>query len=380
MGFGCTFIFAFVGSIALAAEYEVTPASDLDAVAAKLKPGDVLVLRNGTYARAWTISGLRGTKEAPIMIRGDEQTVFSVPDARDGIIFWGKKGSAHVILEGLTVEKAKRGGIIVFDSQHITIRNCLIRNNGSWGVQTCLSEHVTVENCELSGSKREHGVYFSTTDYPVVKNCRIHDNAGCGIHMNGDKNEGGDGMVTGPMVENNVIYRNGVRGGAAINMDGVEKSVIRNNLIYGNLSGGITSFVQNGARAGDGHRISNNTVVFNKGVGRFALQFHGALKDTVWTNNILICGNGPALEFMHDAARGVRADANVYYQMNGRPLIRLGPRSLSLADWVVASGQDSSSLQAYPDFIDESKRDYRVKPGTPVGELSAGWYDRSGAD
>ena len=31
--------------------------------------------------------------------------------------------------------------------------------------------------------------------------------------MNGDASMGGDGIITGALIENNIIYNNGVRGG-----------------------------------------------------------------------------------------------------------------------------------------------------------------------
>jgi hypothetical protein len=37
-----------------------------------------------------------------------------------------------------------------------------------------------------------------------------------------------------------VIYGNGEKGGSAINCDGVQDSLIRNNLLYGNHASGIS--------------------------------------------------------------------------------------------------------------------------------------------
>ena len=51
-----------------------------------------------------------------------------------------------------------------------------------------------------------------------------------GIHINGDISEGGVGLVTHALIEGNRIYNNGQNG---INADGLQSSVIQNNLIYG---------------------------------------------------------------------------------------------------------------------------------------------------
>ena len=44
------------------------------------------------------------------------------------------------------------------------------------------------------------------------------------------QDRGADGIISGALVENNVIYNNGLGGGSGINCDGVQNSVIRNNL------------------------------------------------------------------------------------------------------------------------------------------------------
>ena len=74
-------------------------------------------------------------------------------------------------------------------------------------------------------------------DNPIIRG-NIHDNHACGLHMNGDASMGGDGVISNALVENNVIYNNGVGGGSGINCDGVTDSIIRNNLLYNNHANG----------------------------------------------------------------------------------------------------------------------------------------------
>src|SRR5204863_5908523 len=84
-----------------------------------------------------------------------------------------------------------------------------------------------------------HGMYISgTCDGVVVRGNTIFANANLGIHINGDKSEGGAGVVTHALIANNVIYNNGTTDvGNGINADGLQNSVIENNLIY-NLNAG----------------------------------------------------------------------------------------------------------------------------------------------
>ena len=360
-------------SMCVGAEYTLSPGESFDVKAKVLKPGDVLLVKKGVYRAGWTISGMKGHVAKPITIRGEKGALLRPAHEREGIIFWGGGGSSHVVIENLAITGASRAGIIVSGSHHITIRNCTISNNGVWGVQTCLSDFVTVEDCEVFGSRKEHGIYFSTTDHPVVRNCTIHDNAGCGIHMNGDKSEGGDGLISHGCLEGNTIYRHGKSGGAGINMDGVEDTVVKNNLLYANLSGGIVSFVQNGLRAGKSNRFENNTVVFNNGEGRFGLSFIGGSKDIVMRNNILVCGRGPAVLTDAVSLSGLLSDHNVYWTLNDAQPFVIGEERVDLKRWQALTEQDENSTRVRPVFKDPKNGDFTLNPDRmPVG-LSAGW-------
>ncbi|MDA0989866.1 MAG: right-handed parallel beta-helix repeat-containing protein [Verrucomicrobia bacterium] len=351
-----------------------TPRDNITEIAAGLQPGDQLLLRKGLYTQTITLSGLKGTAKRPIIVRGEPGVIIE-PDDRDGILFFGGGGSEHVVVEGITIRGATRAGILVNSSRDITIRACDIGSNGVWGIQTVLSDRITVEDCQLYGSGEQHGVYFSTTDHPVVRRCHIFDNAACGIHFNGDKREGGDGLISGGVVEDNVIHGNGRLGGAAVNMDSAEQMTVRNNLIFDNRAGGITAFSQDGLRAGDGNRILNNTVVFQRGQGRFAVQLIGAINQAELYNNVLVCGRGPALECDSSSAAGISADRNLYFTINQRPPILVGNDALTLGDWQARTAQDVASQVAGPRFQQADAGDYRLAPDSPARRLSAGVAD-----
>jgi hypothetical protein len=51
-----------------------------------------------------------------------------------------------------------------------------------------------------------------------------------------------------------------VLGGAAINLDGVQDSVVRNNLLYDNHATGIVNYMGDGAEGPQGMSILHNTV------------------------------------------------------------------------------------------------------------------------
>ena len=77
--------------------------------------------------------------------------------------------------------------------------------------------------------------------------------------MNGDLSQGGDGVISGAVVEGNVIYDNGRAGGSGINGDGVQSSRIANNLLYDNHASGISLYRIDGGAAARGTTSSSTT-------------------------------------------------------------------------------------------------------------------------
>ena len=125
-----------------------------------------------------------------------------------------------------------------------------------------------IENNEVAFNT-EHGIYHSNSaDYPTIRGNRSHHNSGGGIQLNADYSSKcpcgttvRDGIISFALVENNVIYENGVNGGSAINADGVDDSVFRNNLIYDNHAFGISLFSTDGSHGSSRNKVYNNTIV-----------------------------------------------------------------------------------------------------------------------
>ena len=347
-----------------AAKVFITPDRAIEVAAAKLKAGDTLILKKGVYRQSATLYGLRGEADRPIVIRGEPGVIIE-PVERDGILIMGEDKTEYLVIEGLTVRGAKRAGIMVNSSKHVTIRHCIMADNRVWGIQAIMSDHITVEDCELSGSKEQHGVYFSTTDPPVVRRCRIHANAGCGAHFNGDVTEGGDGMIMGAIVVDSIFYGNGKTGGSAINMDGVAHARILNNLIFNNRSGGITSFKGNGIRAGDEHVIENNTVWFAPKAGRFAIQVLGNVTNVAIVRNVLVAGRGPVLEVSDAAVGGIHGDYNVYFMRGTGNVIDVDGRRMDLAAWQELTRRDARSLTLNPEFTNPGNSNFTITAKLP---------------
>jgi len=303
-----------------------------------LKQGDTLTVAPGVYKESNEFTGT-GTKEEPITIRGLQGAEIQAT-GRDGILF---SDCYWVNVENLKVTGAKRAGFLAARSSHVAFKSCVSGDNGVWGIQTTMSDHVSVEKCELYGSKEQHGVYFSTTDYPTVIDSSIHDNASCGVHMNGDLSEGGDGVITGAYIARNKIIGNGAKGGAAINMDGVEKSTIEKNVCDRNLAGGIVSFKTDAAKAGSNNKFLGNVVRFEPGKGRFGIQLAGGSTKAYLEQNTIAINNGPAVSVDEASAKGFKSSFNLYDGLGGRLTFWWKGRTLEFREWQAATGQDADS-------------------------------------
>jgi len=350
------------------AQYVVNPGELISSKIGLLHPGDTLLIKAGTYNESVTISGLNGTAANPITITGEAGTkVYAT--GQDAFLFYGGGGSSYITLENMDVGYGTRAGVLIGQSSsHVTVNNVVSHNNGVWGIQTSLSDYITVENCNLYGSAAQHGLYFSTTDHPVAIGNIIHDNYGCGIELNGDASEGGDGMISYGIIEGNTIYSNGNGGGGAgINMDGVEKTIVENNLIYKNGAGGITCYHDDGARTGAGNQFLNNTVYFNLAAGRSSLQISGGADNTTIRNNVFVSGKTggtePALEVDKASLSNLHSDYNIFYQLDGTNPIQgtSGNGTLTLTQWQAATGGDSHSLVVDPRFMSVTGNNYRLR-------------------
>ena len=267
---------ALLSCPAVAATYYVAPTGDDTNPGAKAKPwltlqhavdqiapGDTILVESGTYAGCQMRKS--GTPEAPCTLKAAPGAKVIVdrrgPESRRrSIIEIGthREVTSYWVVEGLEVVNSPMWGINLGRTDHVTVRGCTVHDCHQTGIFTSFSDHTLIENNESYGN-HEHGIYHSNSgDYPIIRGNRSHHNDGCGIHMNGDLNMGGDGIISHAIVENNVIWENGKpRGGSAINCDGVSDSIIRNNLCYDNHASGISLY------AIDATEGSSRTVVCN---------------------------------------------------------------------------------------------------------------------
>ena len=233
---------------------------------------------------------------------------------RDGI---NLESASHVIIDGFAVTGMPRAGVRSVGlpdamAEFVTVRNVHAYNNGYWGIFTGHVNDLLIENNETSGSTIEHGIYVSNSgDRPVIRGNKSWGNIRNGIHMNGDAEQDGDGIISNALVSGNTIYNNGVQGGSGINMDGVQNSRIENNLIYDTHASGISLYRIDGGGPSSGNVVVNNTI-HQASNGRWALNIQdGAVNNTV-LNNILVTQHSfrGAIDVSADSLSGLASDYN----------------------------------------------------------------------
>lgn len=332
--------------------------------------GDTLIIRNGFYQGGVFIR--RGCKpEAPLVIKGESRyaIITGSGSQQDAVSL---NDCENVILDGINVTRATRGGIVLSHSKHITVRNCVSYNNGKWGIFTDHASDFLLENNECYGSQLEHGIYHSNSgDDFVIRGNYLHHNSGCGIHMNGDPEYGGDGVISRGLIERNICHANGATmGGAGINMTHVQDVIVRNNLLYENLAGGITFYQDTGTFEQGSKRalITGNTVVYSPGKGRTGVNIMPTSEKALICNNIFVSGGRRGcIEVNSDHLPTIISDNNVIWGIGKSEIVEhIGERRISLDEWRSLSGNDKNTVVADPGFVAPEYGNFRLAKSSPA--------------
>src|SRR5258705_345638 len=340
------------------------PWRTLQKAANTVRAGDLVIVRAGHYAGLYLTTS--GTAPDPITFHGEPGAIVDTqnPTTQDGI---NLEGASYVVIEGFTVTGVPRAGIRSVVNHHVIIRGNTGDLNGRWGILTGFSDDILIENNVMSRSQAEHGIYVSNSgDRPVIRRNIVFGNRANGIHMNGDVSQGGDGIISGALVEDNTIYDNGLGGGSGINCDGVQSSVFRNNLLYGNHASGISLYQIDAAQPARDNQVLNNTIVMATDA-RWAINIQNASTGNVLRNNILFNQQSfrGSVAISADSLSGFVSDTNVVMD---RFSVDGGDTRIGLAAWRAATGQDQSSLIATPAalFVSFAGNDYHLSATSPA--------------
>lgn len=306
--------------------------------------GDTVHVQDGNYAGFYLErSGSAGNPITFLAAGRNVQITADNGTTPDGINI---ENASHAVIDGFIVNNRTRAGIRTALSSFITVRNCRCGFNGRWGIFTGHADDLTIENNETHHSVIEHGIYVSNSgDRPILRGNISHHNNANGIHMNGDESQGGDGLISDALVEDNVIYENGSAGGSGINMDGVTDSIVRNNLLYDNHASGISLYRIDGAAGSTGNLVVNNTIV-NAANARWCINISNGSSGNTLRNNILYNYHSFRGAITADASSlsGLSSDYNAVisrFSNDG------GNSVMSLAAWQ-GLGHDAHSFVAAP--------------------------------
>jgi hypothetical protein len=180
----------------------------------------------------------------------------------------------------------------------------------------------------------------NATEAPVIVGMEIRGNRGAGLYINGDLSQGGNGLITGARIERNVIYGNGEKGGSAINCDGIQESLIRDNLLYGNHTSGISLYRIDAAEGARNNVVVNNTIRMAPD-GGWAINIKNRSTGNTVSNNVLLHdGTRGAINIVLDSLSGFASDHNA---VTNRFSKDDGESSVTLAQWRNATNQDGNS-------------------------------------
>jgi hypothetical protein len=369
-------IVATASSAALAADYWVGPrGSDkgrgsktslwatLQFAADHVRPGDVVHVLDGNYTGFFTTRGGTPAARITFLAEGDQVRITNRNgQTPDGI---NLEGARFVTIDGFITNEMPRAGVRITHADGAVVRRVRADQNGAWGIFSSFSNDVIIEYNVTSRSRKEHGIYFSNSgDRPVIRGNVAFGNRDCGIHMNGDKNAGGDGIITGAIVDSNTVYGNGTSGGSAINADGVQNSKFVNNVIYDNHKRGISLFQIDGKEPSKDNVVAHNTIIMAADSRWGIIIKNGSTGNRVF-NNIVLHEKGAQGDLLTDevSRAGLVCDNNLY---TGRFTTNDGDSTMDLAKWRAATGGDAHSALATPEtlFIDPAQGDFHLRAGS----------------
>ncbi|MGE5608618.1 MAG: fibronectin type III domain-containing protein, partial [Bacillota bacterium] len=344
-----------------------SPWRTLQQAANMVRAGDNVIVQAGTYSGFQLTTD--GTASARITFQAQPGVLINNRNSstQDGI---NLEGASYVTIDGFKIAPASgvtmRSGIRAVESTGVIIRNNNIDRPSWWGIVTGFAENVLIEGNTTTNSINQHGIYVGYgADNPIVRNNISYGNKQCGIQLNSDATGGGDGIITGAIIEGNTVYNNSVGGGAGLNFDGVSNSTVRNNLFYNNSSNAIALYQVDGTQGARNNVIVNNTIV-QPNTGYYAVSIvsgSSASSGNKVFNNILI-GRSGAIGIDSASRSGFVSDYNA---VNDK-LSTDASSPISFSSWRSATGQDAHSFIGSTTnlFANYSGNDYHLATSSPA--------------
>jgi hypothetical protein len=309
-------------------------------------PGDSVLVFEGSYVGFRVATG--GAAAARLTIRAVGVVDLTSPSSgSDNVV--RIQNASYVTIDGFRITgggtarpynydfagMAARGANPDAPMRGLVVRNMEISGSSPAGFYCSECAGLLLEDCYIHDNVREAeggngmGVYLSNaaTDDVVVRNNRFEDNAGPGIHMNGDSSIGGDGVQTGDLFEGNTFIGNGQNG---LNMDGVQDVTFVNNVFAENARHAIRGFRIDAAAGPSGYVVINNTFALNADT---PVKFSDDGGGHVLFNNLLVANSGNDFDIAESTPM---LSANLREASASGVLMNAAMRDFRLADGSVA--------------------------------------------
>lgn len=338
-----------------------------------LAPGVTVVVSAGSYA------GIRittsGTASAPITLIADGDAVIDAPSPTgDGFYL---SDASYVRIEGFRIVQPDGRCIAARDATPtrpvfgLQIVGNVCEGSGTEGfylseVSQSLVQGNVITGSGRSGDIRSHGIYLANAGSDdTTLACNVISGAGPaesnGIHVNGDRSVGGDGIVSGLAAIGNVIYGNRQNG---FNLDGVQDSRFIGNVVYGNGLHALRAYRIDGAQGPHNLVAVANTLVAADGA---------AFKTSEDGGGHVVFDN--VLASLDDQEGAISIDSPDTFQSAANALVgRLSANDqrtfLTLAEWQ-ALGFDAGSVAAdLAELVtDAAGGDFTLPAGSPAIDL-----------
>jgi hypothetical protein len=357
-------------------------------------PADVVDARPGNYA-GFAIP-TSGTAGAPIVFTAEPGVTIDRPVTRDGVTAGiDALGTSWITISGFTVAAQpgdppwtagiRVGGIVpdqpapnwatgnVVAGNTVRLRAVPAGDTSTGGDRTGIFADwqdglQVVGNTVSGGWESGLAIASSSTNYAVRGN-EISDVGGIGIRNDGVWAPFVPGINTNAAIEGNTIHDVGFGvGGPAIGADGLQDSIVRNNLVYHAHGTGLSFAMVNASGGSKDDLVVNNTVVMAADATGAAFRVpKGPNTGLTVLNNIFLTENTDRKSvgchsYAVDTTTGSTFDNNLVTN----PV----QRHVSLKKWrkqgfdthsVVASAGTLSTV-----FVDPAANDYHLAPGSPA--------------
>lgn len=333
--------------------------STIQAAVNRSRAGDTVVVFPGDYA------GFRiarsGTASRRIVVSGQPGARITSSERRsdDGIYL---RRSSFVTIRGFEIKADNmRYGIGGHDARAkkpmrgVEILDNVVVNARTSGIYMSHTADSLIAGNISSGAQKEHGIYLANagSDNTILRGNTCYGNAINGIHFNGDARYGGDGVLTGLVVDGNVLFANAANG---FDADGVRSSSFINNVVYDNGRHALRVFAIDAAAGPADLVIANNTFVDNRGWAIKLTQDDGG--HTIF-NNIMLSRSGSLAVDDPDFV----ADHNIgkTYSLDGERTV------IGRKEWQ-AAGHGAHSFRASRNklFTKPNREDFTLKAGSPA--------------